>query len=1262
MAKNTVFIEVIVDDKGTTERLAVNANKLKKAMVDTEKGSKGVGRAQRGMAQTASSAGKNFANLSSGISGGLVPAYATLAAQIFAVTAAFGFLKEAGALRQLQQGQVAYAATVGTSMKSLTDNIVAATDAQINFRDASQAAAIGTAAGLSAQQLVELGAAARITSITLGRDLTDSFNRLIRGVTKAEPELLDELGIILRLEKATNDYAIALGKNANDLSAFERSQAVTRDVLAQVDEKFGNIADSGLIASNEFAKLGKAFDDLINQVRGLAVELAGPIATTLTQFPALIALAFAPFTAQIAKAALPQLDNLGDKLDSVTLRAEEMYDSLTEKQEEFAVQQRKSLDPKEAKKAISQRGKAVASQIASETKLRKNSLITTLRDSGQLENNQIRNLKRSLNKQDGLYSKLNKKRKKELLSVLTEMEVNNKRVAGKMAADTAAGINKTKVRFVSLGVTASKAFTKVAVGARVAGAAIAGLFSFLSIASTVALVGSLAFSFFRTKEEVTKTSLKADELLRTLENINKENEAFAERQEAINSSLERGLQAITAFGARVANIPVESLESTVDANMFKDAGGSLAEYTNQIANLTAREKRRLELLNFNINYSKNKLKVDNNNIKAQRDLAKEEAEREAILSKYNKTYFDFVIQNEKSSPIAKELATQLKAQLDFLNNTTNEYLKSTPAVEQYRAALEELDKTGKNPEGLDIARERFLLLNNAINSFTVEQTKNIQAVSKIFSKFLPENEFDSAIRGLKLEASLIDVIDKETGKLLEKEVERKKLIEDQISLLTRINEQKQQELRLTSAIDNAEKQLSIGKTRLVQQEIKLSAAILKEQKNILLARQAQQNIIDATPAKLDQELSLVKEGNNSEQERLDITQRINGEKERELERQNIAIQRSETQLELLRRQKDEMKQIQDSAAQALETGLQSKIAAIIKGQENSIKDAILGIAQGIGNAIADTLAKQFTTKIMSGLFGIKSPEELMKEKVVEGIEAGAQIQYKAIVDASLTGSEFFKKAIIESSGGTYTSTPTSNASPGGAQGALASGTSATPQKRGLFATLFGTKGNISVTSQAEDGSEVVTKTPGRVKGMFGPFLNDFAGIFDAQKREGGFLAQLGKTFLSGASGFSALFEGLLGGIGGGGGFLSSILSFLPFRYGGIASYRYGGMRDRYSTGGIARGPQAGYPAMLHGNEAVVPLPNGNKIPVEMRGGAMSNNIGITVNIDNQGNAQSDASAQPGQGARLGKAISMAVQEELQRQKRPGGILSPYGAA
>lgn len=39
----------------------------------------------------------------------------------------------------------------------------------------------------------------------------------------------------------------------------------------------------------------------------------------------------------------------------------------------------------------------------------------------------------------------------------------------------------------------------------------------------------------------------------------------------------------------------------------------------------------------------------------------------------------------------------------------------------------------------------------------------------------------------------------------------------------------------------------------------------------------------------------------------------------------------------------------------------------------------------------------------------------------------------------------------------------------------------------------------------------------------------------------------------------------------------------------------------YASGGIASGPLEGYQAMLHGTEAVVPLPNGRSIPVEIAG-------------------------------------------------------------
>ena len=104
----------------------------------------------------------------------------------------------------------------------------------------------------------------------------------------------------------------------------------------------------------------------------------------------------------------------------------------------------------------------------------------------------------------------------------------------------------------------------------------------------------------------------------------------------------------------------------------------------------------------------------------------------------------------------------------------------------------------------------------------------------------------------------------------------------------------------------------------------------------------------------------------------------------------------------------------------------------------------------------------------------------------------------------------------------------------------------------------------------------------------------------------------------------------------------------------------------YATGGIARGAQAGYPAILHGSEAVVPLPDGKSIPIDMpkggMGGMQNNNVGVTVNIDNQGNASANTESDGQDAAILGERIALVVQEELLNQKRAGGILSPYGVA
>ncbi len=104
----------------------------------------------------------------------------------------------------------------------------------------------------------------------------------------------------------------------------------------------------------------------------------------------------------------------------------------------------------------------------------------------------------------------------------------------------------------------------------------------------------------------------------------------------------------------------------------------------------------------------------------------------------------------------------------------------------------------------------------------------------------------------------------------------------------------------------------------------------------------------------------------------------------------------------------------------------------------------------------------------------------------------------------------------------------------------------------------------------------------------------------------------------------------------------------------IVPYAMGGIVNKptlfqYANGGSGRFGLMGEA----GPEAIMPLRRGSngKLGVEASGGAMGN---ITVNVDAAGSSvEGDAS----QANQLGKAIGIAVQQELVKQKRPGGLLA-----
>ena len=94
----------------------------------------------------------------------------------------------------------------------------------------------------------------------------------------------------------------------------------------------------------------------------------------------------------------------------------------------------------------------------------------------------------------------------------------------------------------------------------------------------------------------------------------------------------------------------------------------------------------------------------------------------------------------------------------------------------------------------------------------------------------------------------------------------------------------------------------------------------------------------------------------------------------------------------------------------------------------------------------------------------------------------------------------------------------------------------------------------------------------------------------------------------------------------------------------------------FANGGIVKGPTLGLVGEGKYNEAVVPLPDGKKIPVEMGKNAGGNvSSSVVVNINNSGG--SDSSTSGSQGNQLAKGIEGAVKDVIMREMRPGGMIA-----
>ena len=1211
MAKSKNQITIQFSDGDTLKDLEKKLKKAAGGFDALSTSQRSADRAGKGLSRQSSNQTKNFSKIQQGISGGLVPIYATLAAQVFAVTAAFQFLSNSVDYKNLIEGQQSFGAVTGVALATYTKGVQAATEGQLRYAEAAQSVAIGTAAGLSRNQIEEIGKAAKNTSLALGRDLTDSFNRLTRGITKAEPELLDELGIILRLDPALKAYADKIGKSKEQLNQFEKSQAIANEVLEQAESKFGKIAeimDPSAFALQQFAV---AFDDLVNKFKvGIGTVLL-PLLKFLSNNVYALTAALGLFALPIVKTILPNFDAMGKA-------AKENLDiakgSLKDAQKEF---DKVNFTDNKKTRESSLGGFNAMRQSKGQTKV--GAMYS------QMTKKQIHQHRMMLKAKEGDYKKYTVKERAIMRKHLIDQERALKVSEAKKRGEYAKTTNFFKLQQARMVLLQKKASVMMVTTTRVAAAAMTKLLSFAGIIGILVMIGSIVMGIISSFK---KQNEEQDKLNDTMQNQ-------IDLQRTLNTELQRmneirgkglvaaGLDTSIQFGNMIQSADMANslakqsknvetqrridpdsalFQSGVDANagQIKQKQknldynlGQKAHYMKVLATAEGKQAERLRARLSGIesdiaartkeiavlkenNYANEQLNEQyKNSITTLKELEK------AALGPLKDMYADARKELENNGKVSEDTAKKLREEESAYIGLTERVKRYGEVSKSYQQSL-----TSMAGKGLPMQAQRRAL-NDMIKSqeSIIKMTQLGMEDAKKFTG--PKTEEQLAAEG-----STIKKLGYDKEKLAELnkfkttlegivEAEKNMLTTQQTNARIRLDhanartiEEKKAKLNATAMLAVEEKQ-----ARAIQDEANARAAVFALREKGFRTTESFRD----KEGKLDQAAldKYIEEGGILEQNVLDA---------------EYAVTLAEDKVTTAKKEVDVQKILtaeQKKQLDIAENNLKLKAAQL--NQDS------LALQQQIGNVGFNT---------MFGGTGFGQRAKKQQDVELKAFEIEKQRLAIATQRDNLDKQNYDHKST---------------------------------EYLAEMASINNNERKLELLEKQTDAAKHASTFLGELQMSFAKGIEDmFVAIATGSKSAKEAFKDLALFMLKKLAEMAA--QQLA---------MKAMLSMgiVPLARGGIIPMAKGGVISKYSNGGIATEPTYLVGEGKH-NEAVVPLPDGRSIPVDMKGGSGTNNVSISVNVDGSSTNSFDSE----KGKALGKAMEVAVMEVIQREKRPGGVL------
>ena len=208
------------------------------------------------------------------------------AAAIYAAFRTIGMVTQqmqlGATLQKQEQAFSALAMSAGTNAEKILASVKGLSRGMVAEADLMKASGQAMMMGIPADKIASMMKIAEATSRQTGQSVTDAFADITLGVARQSRMILDNLGIIVDVDKANQKYADSLGKTAAALTDAEKKQAFMNAVLQAGNELVSRIGESRSDVDG-INRLMAAMGNLTNEVaKAVNKELNPAFSATAT--------------------------------------------------------------------------------------------------------------------------------------------------------------------------------------------------------------------------------------------------------------------------------------------------------------------------------------------------------------------------------------------------------------------------------------------------------------------------------------------------------------------------------------------------------------------------------------------------------------------------------------------------------------------------------------------------------------------------------------------------------------------------------------------------------------------------------------------------------------------------------------------------------------------------------------------------------------------------------------------------------------------